>query len=139
MIKINSRISIDTSKIVIKAILSSGSGGQHINKVSTAILLQFDLTVHDYPNWFLNKIMQKNRKRISKKGILSIKVNSYRSQTRNKDEAINRLIKIFSEAAHYPKQRKKTFPTVKSKMKRLEKKKLQSKKKKLRKSPKIYD
>lgn len=118
---------------------SSGSGGQKINKVSTAILLKYEIRDQDYPKWFIKNLKEKFGNRISKENVLIIKSNSSRYQKNNKKSCLKKLIEIFQTSSIIPKERKKTIIPLKSKIKRLRDKKNISRKKSLRMVPKIED
>ena len=133
MIHISNAIAIFEDKIIFKAIRSSGPGGQHINKVSTALLLQYDITCHSYPEWFLINLKNNGGNLVSKNGVLNIKARSYRSQYKNKEDALNRMVYLFKQSAQKPIQRKKTRPPKRVNENRLLNKKKQSQKKQLRK------
>ena len=136
MIKIDNTISIFDEKLKFKAIKSSGPGGQHVNKVSTGIILQYSIFNQSYPEWFIDNIKNKiNSKKLSKNGIITIKATKYRSQSRNKKDAIDRLLILFKECSNRKKIRKKTRPPAYSNEKRINEKKKISKKKSLRKPP----
>ena len=139
MIHITDKIFINENKIKYTAIKSSGPGGQNINKVSTAIILQYDLKDSTYPEWLIDRIKTNFKKRLSKKEVLTIKTNLYKSQIKNKKKSLNILIDIFIFASNKPKIRKKTLIPFKSKRKRSLLKKKNSVKKFLRKSPNFND
>ena len=140
MIDINSGIKLFDKKIEYQAIRSNGPGGQHVNKVSTAIILKYNLNVHNYPEWFLKSIkINANNAQLSNKNILTIKSNRFRSQLKNKRDATNRLISLLKRSSKRKKSRKKTLPTKKSIETRLLRKKINSKKKILRKKPDFDD
>ena len=138
---INEKISIFDDEIRFKAMRSTGPGGQHVNKVSTAIVLKYDISDHDYPEWFLKNLKRNvsSQQLSNNEKIIIIKSQRFRSQLRNKEEAVRRLIKIFKKSSIKTKTRRMTFPTRISKEKRLTNKKNQSKKKNLRKTPNIDD
>ena len=140
MIDINNGIKLFDKKIEYQAIRSNGRGGQHVNKVSTAIILKYNLNIHNYPEWFLKsiKINAKNSQ-LSSKNIITIKSNRFRSQLRNKRDATSRLISLLKRSSVRKKIRKKTLPTKKSIETRLLKKRINSKKKILRKNPNFDD
>ena len=140
MIVINENITIFEDKIKFQAIRSGGPGGQHVNKVSTAIILKYDLNKHQYPDWFL-KALKRNtsRTQLSNQNVITIKSSNYRSQKRNKEASINKLVNIFIKSCKPNKTRIKTKPTIGAKEKRLLAKKINSKKKDLRKKPNIDD
>ena len=137
MIHITDSITINDDQIDFKAVRSSGPGGQHVNKVSTAILLKYDVLTQNYPSWFLTQLKLNAGSQFSKNGIIILKAQSYRSQARNKDDALTRLIHLFKKSAIQPIKRMKTIPPKSVNQNRLTLKKLQSKKKILRKPPKL--
>ncbi len=136
MIKVNNIISIFDKKLKFKAIKSTGPGGQHVNKVSTGIILQYNILSHSYPRWFIDNLKNKiSSNKLSKNGIITIKATNYRSQSRNKKDAIDRLLILFKDCSNRKKIRKKTRPPAYSNEKRINEKKKISKKKSLRKPP----
>ena len=138
MIKINETISIHDNEIKFKAVKSSGPGGQHINKVSTGIILKYDISNIDYPKWFIANLKTNiESKKLFRDGIFRIEANNFRSQYRNKKDAIERLKIIFKKSSRKIKKRRKTSPPLKSNENRLKNKKKLSQKKNLRKSPGI--
>ena len=139
MIQVSDTISIFENKIIYKAIRSSGPGGQHVNKVSTAVVLQYDITCHSYPEWFLINLKKNGGNLVSKNGVLNIKARSHRSQSRNKEDALKRMVYLFKQSAQKPIQRKKTQAPKRVNENRLLNKKKQSQKKQLRKSPGLND
>ena len=140
MIDIADGIKLFDKKIEYQAIRSNGPGGQHVNKVSTAIILKYNLNVHNYPEWFLKSIkINANNAQLSNKNIITIKSNRFRSQLKNKRDATNRLILLLKRCSKKRKSRKKTLPTKKSIETRLLRKKKNSKKKILRKKPDFDD
>ena len=140
MIDIANGIKLFDKKIEYQAIRSNGPGGQHVNKVSTAIILKYDLNVHHYPEWFLKSIkINANNAQLSNKNIITVKSNRFRSQMKNKREATKRLISLLKRSSVKKKSRKKTLPTKKSIETRLLRKRINSKKKILRKKPDFDD
>ena len=140
MIDIGNGIRLFDTKIEFQAIRSNGPGGQNVNKVSTAIILKYNLNIHNYPEWFLKSIKtHANNAQLSNKNIITIKSNRFRSQLKNKRDATNRLISLLKISSKKKKSRKKTLPTKKSIATRLLRKKKNSKKKILRKKPDIDD
>ena len=137
MIHITDSITINDDQIEFKAVRSSGPGGQHVNKVSTAILLKYDVLTQNYPSWFLTQLKLNAGSQFSKNGVIILKAQSYRSQARNKDDALKRLIQLFNQSAVRPIKRMKTIPSKSVNQNRLTLKKLRSKKKNLRKPPKL--
>ena len=98
MIDIANGIKLFDKKIEYQAIRSNGPGGQHVNKVSTAIILKYNLNVHNYPEWFLKSIkINASNAQLSNKNIITIKSNRFRSQLKNKRDATNRLISLLKD------------------------------------------
>ena len=139
MIYIDDFIQIHVEKINYRAIKSSGPGGQHVNKVSTGIHLKYNINQHSYPKWFLIKIKEIAGKKLSESGEITIKANSHRSQLRNREDALKRLVKMFKKAVFRPKNRIKTRPSKKINDDRIAYKKRNSEKKKLRRRPDLSD
>ena len=136
MLKINKNILIKSKELKYKSMKSSGSGGQNINKNSTAISLHFDILKSKLLSEDMkNKILNKPNKYLTKSGKIIIKVNNYKSQNKNKSEAISRLIAYLKFALEHKKKRIKTLPKKISIKKRLDDKRKNSLKKKLRKKP----
>ena len=139
MIHIKENIVIFDESITYRAIRSSGPGGQHVNKVATGIHLQYNIKQHHYPLWFVDKLKKISGNLLSDSGNLILKATSYRSQNRNKEDALKRLIDLFKKASQIQKKRIRTRPSISIKRKRLDSKRKQSEKKELRKPPKAYD
>ncbi len=107
--------------------------------MATGICLQYNIKQHHYPLWFIDKLKKVSGRLLSDSGYLILKATSYRSQNRNKDDAMKRLIELFKKASHVQKKRIKTKPSISEKRKRVDLKREHSKKKELRKSPKTYE
>ena len=122
------------SELNFKAVRSSGSGGQNVNKVSTKVELRFDIEHSEFlTNDEKERIGKKLKNRISNEGILIITSDAERTQLRNKNKVIELFFDLLEKALKKPKKRKKTKPTRASKEKRLKEKKEQSEKKQFRK------
>ena len=119
----NENVYINKAKIKYYPIKSSGSGGQKINKVSTAILLKYYIRDQDYPQWFIKNLKKKFGNRISKENILILRRSSSRYQKINKKSCLDKLNKIFQISSIIPKKREKTIFPFRSKCKRLKDKK----------------
>ena len=123
MIVINRSISIDEREIQQDFVRSSGPGGQNVNKVATAVQLRFD--VHNSPSLpedVRQRLIRLAGRQITDDGVLIINARQYRSQDRNRQDAMQRLIDLIRRAAERPKPRQKTRPTLASKTRRLESK-----------------
>lgn len=132
MLRISDNITIPLAEIEIQAIRSQGSGGQNVNKVSTAIHLRFDIKVSSLPEIYKERLLNLKDSRISSEGVVIIKAQRYRSQIKNKEDALNRLLEIIKNVTIQAKPREPTKPTRASKKKRLESKAIQSRRKSLR-------
>lgn len=104
------------------AIRAQGSGGQNVNKVSSAIHLRFDINASSLPDSYKERLLQLTDRRISSDGVVIIKAQRYRSQDKNREDALTRLQTLIVSASIMPKTRTATKPTKASKNKRLESK-----------------
>ena len=132
MFTISRAIQIPEHEIEWSAIRAQGSGGQNVNKVSTAVHLRFDITRSSLPDFCKQKLMSMSDERISSGGIIVIKAQKFRSQLKNKEDALERLRELILKACQREKTRKATKPTFSSKRKRMDKKSQRGKQKQLR-------
>ncbi len=131
-LKISNTVTLDENEIEITAIRASGSGGQKVNKVSAAIHLRFDVEASSLPDCYKEKLLASKDKRITKEGIVVIKSQQHRSQEQNRTESLERLVALVKSVNVVQKKRVPTKPTKGSVGRRLDSKKKQASKKKLR-------
>ncbi|MEK7322043.1 MAG: alternative ribosome rescue aminoacyl-tRNA hydrolase ArfB [Pseudomonadota bacterium] len=132
MLHISSHVIIPDSEIDIHAMRSQGAGGQNVNKVSTAIHLRFDIAASSLPDFYKQRLFKLSDKRISKDGVIIIKAQQYRSQEKNRDEALSRLQELLRSVAVVNKKRVATAPGKGARQRRLDEKGLRGKVKVLR-------
>lgn len=135
MLKMTKTISLNPAEVQLTFIRAPGPGGQNVNKVATAVQLRFN--VMQSPSLsepVRTRLLSLVGNKLSTQGDLIIKASRYRTQERNKQDALNRLRTLISHAAIQPKKRKKTKPTKGAIQRRLETKKLHAKTKSIRRS-----
>jgi len=134
VIRITDRISIDESEIAFEFVRSSGPGGQNVNKVATAAQLRFDIRASaTLPHDVKERLVALGGKRVSRGGVLVIDARRYRTQERNRQDALDRFLALVKKAASRRKRRRPTSPTRASKERRLDEKRRKSQTKRLRK------
>ncbi len=132
MLAISNNVSLDENEITFEAIRAQGSGGQKVNKTSVAIHLRFDIEASSLPEYYKERLLALKDKRITKEGIIVIKSQQHRSQEKNREEAIQRLLALIKSVNAVQKKRIPTKPTKGSVNKRLYAKKKHAGKKRLR-------
>ena len=132
MLHISSHVLIPDSEIDIHAMRSQGAGGQHVNKVSSAVHLRFDIGASSLPPFYKEELMKLRDHRISEDGVITIKAQQHRSQEQNRADALERLRVLIQSVAIPRKKRKATKPTKSSQNRRIESKKKQGRLKALR-------
>lgn len=133
MIPVTPTLAIEDDEIEESFVRSSGPGGQHVNTTSTAVQLRFDARrSRSLPDDVAVRLMKLAGSRLTQDGVIVIVAQSHRSQQRNREEALARLVDLIRQATEKPKPRRPTRPTLASKKRRLEAKNKRSEVKRLR-------
>ena len=138
-IKISNNIFISFNEIEITATRSSGPGGQHVNKVSSAIQLRFNVHTSSLPDFCKERLLKLNDKRLTDNGEIIIRAREFKSQIKNREAAVFRLVALIREVLVTRKKRKPTKPGAAAHEKRLDRKSKRSKTKSLRKKIRSWD
>jgi len=115
-------IEVDPTEIEWSAIRAQGPGGQNVNKVSNALQLRFDIRTSSLPCAVKERLLTLSDQRITRDGIVIIKAQRYRSQDRNRNDALARLQALVDSAASVPRLRRETRPTRGSQLRRVDSK-----------------
>lgn len=132
MFEISASLTLPDDEIDLSAIRAQGAGGQNVNKVSSAIHLRFDIKGSSLPDFHKQRLLSRNDQRINKDGIIIIKAQQFRTQEKNRDDALQRLRELIIEATKTLPPRRPTKPTKGSQRRRMDSKTQRGKIKSLR-------
>lgn len=134
MLEISSNITIPESELLFQAIRAQGSGGQKVNKTSSAIHLRFDIKNSTLPDFYKERLLNFKDSRITNDGVVVIKAQQYRTLEKNKQDALERLRELIKNATVITRSRRATKPSRNSQKRRMDSKTKHSNLKKLRKN-----
>lgn len=134
-IDITPSIQFESDELEESFVRASGPGGQNVNKVSTAVQVRLDLRAGGLPEWLRVRAAALGGRRVTGEGVLVIMAARFRSQDRNRQDALDRVVALLQQAADRPPIRRPTRPTLGSKRRRVDDKVQRGEVKKLRREP----
>lgn len=120
MLEISNTVQLADSEVELNAIRAQGTGGQNVNKVSSAIHLRFDINASSLPAFYKERLLALRDSRITGDGVIVIKAQQYRTQEQNRADALARLVELIRSVTKVEKARRPTRPTLGSRQRRLE-------------------
>ncbi|MDG2242349.1 MAG: alternative ribosome rescue aminoacyl-tRNA hydrolase ArfB [Rhodospirillaceae bacterium] len=140
MISITDHITLDPEELEFSFVRASGPGGQNVNKVSSAVQLRFNAAESpSLPPDVRSRVISLAGRRANRQGIIVIEAKRFRHQTRNREDALNRLVALIVKATQVGRPRRPGKPPKSSRTKRLNEKKRRGSVKQLRKGPGTMD
>src|SRR5690554_7881306 len=122
MIFISNNISLEDNEVEISAMRAQGSGGQNVNKVSSAIHLRFDISASSLSDFHKERLLNSNVSRITKEGVPANQAQQFRTQEKNKEDAFERLEELILKNTHVDNARTPTRPSTGARNKRVDQK-----------------
>jgi len=132
MLQITPSITLEDDELEWQAIRAQGAGGQNVNKVSSALHLRFDIQASSLPDEVKQRLLGLRDQRISAEGVIVIKAQRFRTQEKNRADALERLRELIAGASRVPKKRRPTKPTRASQQRRMDSKTRRGQTKRLR-------